>query len=306
MTIKKPFSFELFDKPTLVIIDWSNIWKKNKNIDLQLFYDYLKSYKDIYKINFYNGIIEGIQFSIDIIENAKNIGFDVITKKAKYLNIDISKEEHLKNAIDSIDLILKNVKDNNNEISNNLYTIRTKIEERYKTRMIDADGYGEFDSMSVDEENVYDIIDNFIENTDPKIKELDKNINIFNNELKKPIKKIKCDFDAEISRDIILEIDNYDNLILFSGDGDFASTVEYLIKEKGKRVFVMYPQGSFGEIDYKNFDLIKDVDNKKEYVSGFICIPTIRIIHNIIKQNPHIAVREPDIDSIANPNKKIK
>ena len=64
--------------------------------------------------------------------------------------------------------------------------------------------------------------------------------------------------DAEIARDIIVNINKYDNLILFSGDGDFASTVKYIIDEYSKRVFVIYRRNAFGYPDYEEFGLINN------------------------------------------------
>lgn len=49
----------------------------------------------------------------------------------------------------------------------------------------------------------------------------------------------KCDFDVEITRDIINKASNFQTLILFSGDGDYATLVRDMII-KGKKVIVVF------------------------------------------------------------------
>jgi uncharacterized LabA/DUF88 family protein len=49
----------------------------------------------------------------------------------------------------------------------------------------------------------------------------------------------KCNFDVEMSVDLIKEVDNYDRIILFSGDGDLAYVLDYL-KEKHKKDSIVF------------------------------------------------------------------
>ncbi len=285
MEEKKDFSFYLYDKPTLVIIDWFNLYNKYKNIDLQSFFDYLKAYKDVYQVRFYQGTIEGKDWSVKTIEDARSIGYEVITKRSKYIKIDIHKESHLKNIMDLLDGLLNNVSDKNSEIANKIYSFRTEFEKKHKET-------GSFD--------LYSDFFEWVEKLDIDLKNLNINIDQFKSEISKPIRKPKCDFDAEIAKDIILDIDKYENLILFSGDGDFASTVECLVKTKNKKVFVIYPQGSFGEIDYQNFNLIRTLDTgRREYYRGFVCRPFEHLINSIIKKEPADFSAGPDMANIA-------
>lgn len=48
----------------------------------------------------------------------------------------------------------------------------------------------------------------------------------------------KANFDIEITLDIILFLDNYDNFILFSGDGDFVPVLK-LLRSKNKTVTIV-------------------------------------------------------------------
>ena len=86
-TIKKQFSFKLYDKPTLVVIDWFSLYNRYNDIDLKLFFDYLKSHKDIYQIRFYQGTIEEKPWSVELIGKARIIGYEVVTKSSKYIKI---------------------------------------------------------------------------------------------------------------------------------------------------------------------------------------------------------------------------
>lgn len=47
----------------------------------------------------------------------------------------------------------------------------------------------------------------------------------------------KCNFDVELTMDMLLKIDKYDTAVLFSGDSDFDNILSYL-KNKGKKIIV--------------------------------------------------------------------
>jgi len=55
----------------------------------------------------------------------------------------------------------------------------------------------------------------------------------------------KCDFDLEIGLDCFERLDKFTGFIIFSGDGDFATLYERLIKIR-KQVIVIYMYGSLG------------------------------------------------------------
>lgn len=71
----------------------------------------------------------------------------------------------------------------------------------------------------------------------------------------------KCDLDVEMTVDIIRECDNYDTLVMFSGDGDLAYAMQYLHDIKSKECYVFGPRGHFGReiIDGKASGFIKDI-----------------------------------------------
>ncbi len=56
----------------------------------------------------------------------------------------------------------------------------------------------------------------------------------------------KCDLDVEMAVDLIRERDNYDTIVLFSGDGDLVTALKYLHEEYGKQAIVMSARGHIG------------------------------------------------------------
>lgn len=63
--------------------------------------------------------------------------------------------------------------------------------------------------------------------------------------IRQPIFRRKCDFDCEITLDVLRMLSSFDSLILFSGDGDYKKLVEYLLDCK-KQVIVVHPFGQRG------------------------------------------------------------
>ncbi len=287
---RQPFSFHLNQKPTLVIIDWSNIRNKQKEIDLQIFFDYLKSYREIYQIRFYCGLIQDKPWSRKILDNAISIGYEVVQKKSKLQPIDIREADHFQSILHSLDVLFNDIQSTNSNISNTLYDHKDLIDSTQFDLFNDVDG---------------------------KLRSIDQNLFLFKQESKKPILKVKCDFDAEIARDIILEINKYENLILFSGDGDFASTVSCLVKEKNKKVFVIFNRGSLGLTDYSENGLIEQIEKinkkgKKYYdpISAnkeqFVFIDFSKIEKAIKQQTPEdFSSGAPDMKNIAKSEDKV-
>lgn len=72
-----------------------------------------------------------------------------------------------------------------------------------------------------------------------------KYVKVFDDYGKNFILKRKCDFDLEIGLDVLEMINNYDSFIFFSGDGDFATLYQRLIK-KNKQVIVVYVKNRLG------------------------------------------------------------
>ena len=71
----------------------------------------------------------------------------------------------------------------------------------------------------------------------------------------------KCDLDVEMAVDLIRERDNYDTIVLFSGDGDLMTALKYLKEEFGKSSIVMSARGHIGRevVDAKNNGIIEEI-----------------------------------------------
>jgi len=105
----------------------------------------------------------------------------------------LNEENHFKIVVKKLFDVLDEVKKTNNDIANNLYTLKDKIED-----------------------SAYELIGE----QDKKLKRLnDVTIEELQQNLLKPVDRRKCDFDVEIARDVFNLSNNFDTLLLFSGDG---------------------------------------------------------------------------------------
>lgn len=57
----------------------------------------------------------------------------------------------------------------------------------------------------------------------------------------------KCDLDVEMAFDIIKESDNYDNIILFSGDGDLSYALRYMKEISNKKSYIFAARNHLGK-----------------------------------------------------------
>ena len=60
------------------------------------------------------------------------------------------------------------------------------------------------------------------------------------------LKRRKCDFDCEIAIDVMKRLNEFDCLILFSGDGDYAALMQEIIK-CGKQAIVIAFKNALGK-----------------------------------------------------------
>lgn len=169
------FKFHIQGK-TLVLIDWANAynWMRGKKweIDVQGLYDYLREYKNIDRICLFAGEDDHPK-SVAFLEECRKIGFEVITKKVKYVHASIENSPFWKT-----------------------------LEEEVPAKSL------------------------------KKLKEKDVLVR-------------KCDFDVEISTELLLDLNKYHSFILFSGDGDYAPIIEQIMKRE-KRVFIVATEKSLG------------------------------------------------------------
>ena len=71
----------------------------------------------------------------------------------------------------------------------------------------------------------------------------------------------KCDLDVEMAVDLMRERNNYDTIVLFSGDGDLVAALRYLKEEYQKQTVVMSARGHIGRevIDAKRDGVVKEI-----------------------------------------------
>ncbi|MEI6396763.1 MAG: NYN domain-containing protein [Candidatus Taylorbacteria bacterium] len=78
----------------------------------------------------------------------------------------------------------------------------------------------------------------------------------------------KCNFDVEISVDLIRLMDRYDTVALFSGDADFVSLIRYL-KKNSKKVILF--KAGFITTDLKEVsDKIINAQNIKRHIAEVV------------------------------------
>ncbi|MCX7661669.1 MAG: NYN domain-containing protein [Candidatus Omnitrophica bacterium] len=81
----------------------------------------------------------------------------------------------------------------------------------------------------------------------------------------------KCDFDVEITLDTMRMLKDFEILILFSGDGDYAYLVRHLIEIERKKVILVFAKGCKGK-EYGEFvrGLFQcNVNYLKEYIKKY-------------------------------------
>ncbi|MFA5986404.1 MAG: NYN domain-containing protein [Parcubacteria group bacterium] len=71
----------------------------------------------------------------------------------------------------------------------------------------------------------------------------------------------KCDLDVEMAVDLIKERDNYDTVILFSGDGDLMYAIKYMYEEYQKECYVFGARNHVGRevFDMQKLGVVKEV-----------------------------------------------
>jgi len=254
------FKFKLRGK-TFVIVDWANVygWFSDPTsktylgweVDPKKLFTYLKSYRNITDINFYFGVESDKPKSVAFKEEIKNIGYSHKSKEVKWVPAILETTAHFKVLVRRLFDVLDNVKNTNSAISNRLYDLINRLEEVLKS------GYG----MSATGEPAYTFFDEeqaktiyeLIEGLDSDLRKLNIDITELQASLKEPVKRRKCDFDVEICRDIYNNLENFETIIIFSGDGDYAALAEDLIS-KGKKVIVVFAPGHKGK-EYEDFKM---------------------------------------------------
>jgi uncharacterized LabA/DUF88 family protein len=253
METRKIFKFKLQGK-TLVIIDWANVygWFSDPNsrnylgweVDPKKLFEYLRSYPEIMDINFYYGVELDKPKSVAFKNEIEAMGYSHRSKEVKWVPAALETTAHFKIIVQKLFDVLDNVKNTNSDLSRRLYDLLKKLEG-----VLDS-GYGlstngELTYVFFNEEQVKEIYE-LIEGLDSDLKKLNVDITELQSAIREPVRRRKCDFDVEISRDIYNNLSNFETLLIFSGDGDYAALVEDLIS-KGKKIIVVFASGHIGK-----------------------------------------------------------
>ena len=223
-------------KRTLLLIDWANVYGWRKSLGWEVCPKKLFNFFDRPKIidkRFYHGVEKGQKQSENFKTEMENLGFSVIPKEVKWTPVVLEEQTHFKKIVKDLFDVLDNVKTTNSELSNKLYDLTKRIKNLQK-----IDGESE-DVVSLSDEKELKEIFELIEELDDDLKNLNIDIGSLQESLKKPVYRRKGDLDVEITIDALNAIDDYDTLLLFSGDGDYFALTEDLIK-KGKKVILVF------------------------------------------------------------------
>jgi uncharacterized LabA/DUF88 family protein len=236
-------------KRTLFLVDWANVYGWRKSLGWEVCPEKMFSFFDRPKIidkRFYHGVENGQIKSEEFKVDMENLGYSVVSKEVKWTPVILDQQNHFKKIVKDLFDILDKVKNTNSEVSNKLYKLIKKI-EKLPDHLNGNDDPGEVSKNELKE------VFNLIEELDIQLKDLNIDISNLQINLRKPVYRRKCDFDVEITRDALNRINDYDTLLLFSGDGDYFALTEDLIK-KGKKVILVFAEGHKG----KEYNTISD------------------------------------------------
>jgi uncharacterized LabA/DUF88 family protein len=255
---KENFKFQLCGK-TLVIIDWANVygWFETLKweIDPKKLFDHLSTYPEIYDKRLYHGVEVGNFRSEKFKQDVETIGFTHNSKEVKWVPVSLNRS-HFKKIIKELFDVLDGIKKTNSEIATKLYELKDKIEKQL--------------SVSSEPDSVYSLI----EELDSELKKLNLNIDDLQKHLSEPVMRRKCDFDVEIARDVFNTSSVFDQLILFSGDGDYSALVDDLISKGKKVILVFAPEHKGREYIPKKGLFMCTINNLKPYIFSETNIPT--------------------------------
>lgn len=249
------------DKKVLVCVDWANVHNWNKNvrlsrveikkqeIDPQKLFNYLKSFNGIKTVRLFYGYDKADDTVVDNITRW-------VTKKTH------KKPRDLRELIDSVEKLISKggvSYEMMNQIQNVLdeyysakrisaldkigYDLETKPVKNWPVGLTDLP---KFRTITQKTKQIIDeIITEAEENSAYLDEEFLEKLKSLRSWLNQKIKYRKCDFDVEITVEMIKNIDRYDIFVIVSGDGDYSPLIKY-IREAGKEVVVFARSNKLG------------------------------------------------------------
>ena len=242
--MEKKFKLKI-KKKTLLIVDWANVWGWSKTLNWEVspqkIFDFFNAKPKVIDKRFYYGVEIGQPKSESFKLEIEIIGYTSIFKEVKWTPVLLEKQSHFKKIVRDLFNVLDNVKSTNSELSNKLYALAKKIDGLPKISI-----GNENVAFSLSNKNELKEIYDLIEELDSDLKNLNIDIGSLQENLKQPVRRRKCDFDVEITRDVLNAQGDYDTLLLFSGDGDYSALTTDLIS-KGKKVIIVFAPGHMGK-----------------------------------------------------------
>jgi len=233
MTMDEPF-FRL-KGDAVALIDWANIFssqqKNGWQVDTAKLHAFLKGHAPIKDIVLFHG--EDVHpLSKAFLEEQKIIGYRVISKPIKTIPVRID-ESVFRSKMGQLEEDLNLLREKNSTISSLLYSLDENLRAQMKKKWL---------PLSDDFFRIFDII----ERIDKEIGNTDNALQFLWSNIRGTIVRRKCDFDVEIAREMLLNLDEYRTFILFSGDGDYAPIFDVL-RERGKQAILVFPRGCRGK-----------------------------------------------------------
>lgn len=249
MTEEKKFKLKI-KKKTLLVVDWSNVynWKNSLGWEVsphKLFHFFNRPL--VVDKRIYHGVDRGQSKSEQFIIDMENLGYSVVSKDVKWPPVSLEKS-HFKKIIKDLFDALDDIKNTNSVLSTKLYELSKRVEGLPKISI----GRGNV-AFSLSNEKELKEIYQMIEDLDADLLSLNSDIGSLQDSLKLPVRRRKCDFDVEIARDVLNMANEYETLLLFSGDGDYFALTDDLIK-KGKKVILVFAEGHKG----KEYNVLSD------------------------------------------------
>jgi len=260
--IKEKFRLKLAGR-TLVIVDWANVYgwfsdPKSRSylgwkVDQKRMFDHLSTYPEVFDKRLYFGVETGREWSEKLQTDFQETGFSLQSKEVKWVPVALDKS-HFRKIIKELFDVLDGIKNTNSEIATKLYELREKIESRLGDEEPDVDVgddgkpyvVGTYPAYAKEDAVLYKGAYDLIEELDAELKKLNLSIDDMQQHLSEPVMRRKCDFDVEIARDAFNLSKDFDQLVLFSGDGDYSALVEDLVS-KGKKVILVFAPGHKGK-----------------------------------------------------------
>ncbi len=233
MSVGQPF-FRL-KGDALVLIDWANIYGSFERngwlVDTEKLLPFLQSHQEVKDVVFFCGE-DAHPKSSEFLNVQRVLGYNVISKKVKHIPVRID-ESIFRSKVNELDKDLALLREKNNAVSELLYS----LDERLR-KYLEKEG-----AVPMDE--FYDVFD-IIDQIDREIGNTNESLQYLWNNVRDTIVRRKCDFDVEISREVLLNLDTYQSFIIFSGDGDYAPIFDVL-RERKKQAILVFPKGCRGK-----------------------------------------------------------